>query len=416
MLNATFATSETAGRPLAIGHIVSSSTLGSIISAQTNTYTPYVTYGNSTDPTQDAIIMGTEYQEEFTNFPLGTTVVTGVFLTFTVTDSNGNTQTYNKTLFDRIGYAARQGGTSVSVTASPSGQTSISPADLTVVNVLASLQNNVQIQQYATTEAAIQSQLTPLVAAAANPSSPPTAAQSAAYAQLEPLGIDATMVGLRLTSTAFAALSDRIDAVTASANYIKAYFNSPRLIIATNRVTPATSGNITTITQEIDLLKDDKFSIPLPGQNTAATVSYNLMRGAMESTVESQIMQALTQGYTPQNGVTLAATHSVADIFAAAQQQGIGMTLLTSSNAGQLNNLPISADAQARISNALTANLIVVAPSSPVTLGGGTTYGWYQIDPTTGATESVGEDGAHQGFWKGVIRGYSQRGNVHRGD
>jgi large repetitive protein len=405
VLNATFATDQTAGRPLAIGHIVTSSSIGgAIFSAQNNTYTPYVAYGNeNTDPSQDTIVTGTEYQEEFTNFPLGTTVVTGVFLTFTVTDSNGNTQTFNKTLLDLIGYSARQNGSSVSVSVTPSGQPSISPDDLTAVNVLASLQNSGQIQQYATTATAIQAQLTPLAAAAANPSSPPTAAQSAAYAQLQPLGVDATMVMLRFTSAAFAAFSDRTDAITTSANYVKAYFNSPRLIVVTNHVATAATGNTSTVTQELDLLKDDKSSIPLPGQNPSATVSYNLMRGGMESTVESQVYQALAQSFTPQSGVTLVGTYAVADIFAAAQQQGIGLIELTSANAGQVNNLPITADAQARISNALAANLIVVAPSSPVALSGGNTYGWYQIDPTTGATESVGEDGAHQGILEGVI-------------
>ena len=402
VLNATFATSETVGRPLAIGHLVSSSSISSVLSEQTNTYTPYVSYGNISDSSQDTVVTGTQYQEEFTSFPLGTTVVTGVFLTFVVTDSNGNIQTFNKTLFDRIGYAARQNGSSVSVSVTASGAPSISPLDITVVDILASLQNLSQAQSFGTTLASIQPQLGALVAEVATPSAPPTAQQISAMGRLATLSTQATITMGRAVAGAFAVRSDAMDNATVSEAYVKAFFNSPRLILVTNHITPGAGSQ--TITQELDTLKDDKASsIPLPGNNQSASISYNILRGTFDSIVESQVYQILTQNYAAQSGVTYVTGGSVADIFAAAQAQGIGTILLSPANAGELNNLPISADAQARISNALSANLLAFAPVAPVAINAANMYGWYEYDPTTGATESVGGDGGASGY-RGICR------------
>jgi large repetitive protein len=397
VITQTFATAELVGRPLALGHLVSSNTTSSLFSAQTNTYTPYLTYGNTTDPTQDETITGTPYQEFLTNFPLGSVVLTGVFLQFQVTDTSGNTETYSKTLFDRIGYAARQNGgtTQVSVPSSPTP--AFTPVDITTINILASLQNASQVQSFGASATAIQSQLAPLVTQTANLSSSPTPAQNQALQQEQNLAELSTIVTGRLLVSSFANLSDQTDSATASASYVKAYFNSPRLITVTNTVNTGQSS--TTITEELDLVKDDKYSIPLPGQNSAtATIAYNFLRGVVESVNESSMSQGLAQNYTPQNGTTLVAAGSVADIFSAAQTQGIGTILLTPSESSLVGTLPISADAQARILTALDSNLLVFAPLAPVSLNALNTYGWYQIDPTTGITESVAEDGAHQGI------------------
>ncbi len=397
VLNVTLATAEITGRSLAFGHLVSSSSSGFVISAQTNSYTPYLLIGgNAPDPSQDETITGTTYQEVFTNFPLGTTVLTGVFLKFQVTDSSGNSQTYNKTLFDLIGYAARRNGTSASISANASSQPSISPLDLTTVNVLPSLQDTSQAQGYGTAVTTIQSQMAPLAAQLATLSAPPTPAQSAALGSLEELSVHATVTLGRLIGASFAVRSDALEAMTAQQAFVKTYFNSPRLIVVTNHITPGQ--NSTGITQELDLLKDDKASIPMPGQNPAATISYNINHGIMDSVVESQVATAVAQSYTAQNGVTLLAAGSVADIFSAAAAQGIDTVLLTPATAGNLGNLPFSADAKARISDALGNGLYILAPVTPVSINASNKLGWYQFDPATGMTESVAEDGAHQGF------------------
>ena len=183
---------------------------------------------------------------------------------------------------------------------------------------------------------------------------------------LATLSMQATATMGRVIAGAFAVRSDAMDNATVSEAYVKAFFNSPRLILVTNHITPGQGSQ--TITQELDTLKDDKASIPLPGNSASASISYNILRGTFDSIVESQVYQILTQNYAAQSGVSYVTGGSVADIFTAAQAQGIGTILLTPANAGELNNLPISADAQARISNALSANLLVFAPLAPVAI------------------------------------------------
>ena len=81
------------------------------ISATTNTYTPYMRIGNSTaDLGSDTIETGAAFQELLTNFPFGSTILTGLFLKVTMmpaTGSGATPTTITKTIFDRIGIAAR---------------------------------------------------------------------------------------------------------------------------------------------------------------------------------------------------------------------------------------------------------------------------------------------------------------------
>ena len=71
------------------------------------------------DPDQDAVITGTPYQEVLTNFPLGSQVLTGLFLNVTLSGPARRSRTYQYTIADRIGIAARQSGGPVSVSVAP---------------------------------------------------------------------------------------------------------------------------------------------------------------------------------------------------------------------------------------------------------------------------------------------------------
>ena len=53
------------------------------------------------------MIQGQAYQEVFTNFPLGSQLVTGLFLDISLSGPQGPATTLEKTLLDREGYAAR---------------------------------------------------------------------------------------------------------------------------------------------------------------------------------------------------------------------------------------------------------------------------------------------------------------------
>jgi len=131
------------GRPLSIGNFVSSSSVGSpVFGLVTNTYSPYVEVGDEAypDPGQDQVIQGQDYQEQLTNFPLGSQILTGLFLDVTLSGPQGPSETYDRTLVDRIGYAVRQNGGGLQTTIDPSAPPILSDSDIFTVNVLAGSQ------------------------------------------------------------------------------------------------------------------------------------------------------------------------------------------------------------------------------------------------------------------------------------
>jgi hypothetical protein len=85
VLDQTFNDVDLVGRPLTIGNFVSASGLGAVFTSETFTYAPYVDLGDEAypEPNQDELIPGTNYQETYTNFPLGNQVLTGLFLNVT---------------------------------------------------------------------------------------------------------------------------------------------------------------------------------------------------------------------------------------------------------------------------------------------------------------------------------------------
>jgi len=82
VLTQTFDTYSLVGNILSVGNLVQASGAGGLdISATTFTYTPYLLLGSgAANVSQDTVVTGTPYQEMYTNFPLGITIVTGLFL------------------------------------------------------------------------------------------------------------------------------------------------------------------------------------------------------------------------------------------------------------------------------------------------------------------------------------------------
>ncbi|MDZ4848107.1 MAG: transglutaminase family protein [Pirellulaceae bacterium] len=147
VLTETFNSVELVGRPLAIGHLVTGNSLGTpVFSSQTYTYTPYFRIGDEAfDLKNDSINVGQSFQELFTNFPFGTTVVTGEFLNTLITATDGSQVSAERTLFDRIGYAARQGQVATNVSIGSLGTPSISPLDLHTISFQSGI-NQVVVQ------------------------------------------------------------------------------------------------------------------------------------------------------------------------------------------------------------------------------------------------------------------------------
>ncbi len=130
-------TVEVVGRPLSIGHIVESNGIGAIFTAVTNTYSPYmVVGGNALDPSRDGVIRGQDYQEVLTNFPLGSQILTGLFLELDVVAPDGTTRNYRRTIADRIGIAARRHGGTGAATINPQAPFLVSPFDITTISIM----------------------------------------------------------------------------------------------------------------------------------------------------------------------------------------------------------------------------------------------------------------------------------------
>lgn len=83
---------------------------------------------------------------------------------------------------------------------------------------------------------------------------------------------------------------------------------------------------------------------------------------------------------------------SVAHVFEAAARSGVAIVTLTSESS-DLDRLAVSESAKARIADALAAGYVVVAPERAVALDGTDQVGWWQIDPRTGRTFDLMENG-----------------------
>jgi uncharacterized membrane protein len=385
VLDHTFNDVDLVGHPLAIGNFASGSGIGAIISATTFTYSPYIQVGDYANPDTngDQVIDGTPFQEVFTNFPVGTQILTGLFLKVTLSGPQGGSETDTHTIFDRIGPAARLGQAAVSVSADPSGNPSLSNFDITSLNVLPGLTSPhvlaplaAQLQAVESQRAALQAQLQ---AAGGSPS-------EALLQQASTLFKQYITLLQRSLGASYAAASDASADQLATTMFAAAYAARPRLAIVSAHV--AQEGTSATLNLGMDLLRDTLFVVAAPGQSTATPFAFAVAQGINDSSTEGNVLASVTEA-----GV--AAVLSAAAIIQAAQDQGIGILVLTSQNASLLDTLAISANAKALISQALANNEAVLVPSQSPTVNGQAAIAWYQTNLTTGETIGVLEDGSH---------------------
>jgi transglutaminase-like putative cysteine protease len=382
VLDHTFNDVDLVGRTLTLGNFVSQSSGGFIFTATTNTYSPYLAVGDEAnpDPRLDEVIRGTDYQEVLTNFPFGSQILTGLFLNISLSGPQGPAETTSRTLFDRIGYAARQGGGSSSLSVSPGSAPAVGPLEMWTISAQASRQSPTTI---GTSEAQGQADgtvLSNLVAAGAAD----TSAEEAAVRNVLIDESQAYLVSLLATSDAF---SGRLDSTTR----IQSYFARPRITIMGANLTPNGSQG-SRLSFEADLRRDTIAAFAAPGQSLAALVPFQTARGLLEAQIESNLFPQ------PPAGSQLQVQYqaSTSAVFAAATAQGIPIVALTAQNQSALQAIAISADAKARITTALQAGKQVLVPAKAPTIDGAPAIAWYEVDPTTGETIGVGEDGTHQ--------------------
>ena len=200
-----------------------------------------------------------------TNFPLGSQVLTGLFLNVILSGPAGPATTYQETLLDQIGYAARQSGASQPVTIDPNAAPPLTSLNLYTVNISPGLQDPVAVASLSAPRSApsrawgiTPNRFTPSHPAMLSPISwLPTRSPRPPTSRRSPTSSPATSPPLRAslpTST------------------------GPAITVATINPLFQTS---------IDLLNDQIRALAYPGQNVDATQYFNGARGYFENVNET---------------------------------------------------------------------------------------------------------------------------------
>ncbi len=402
VLQQTFFTDTLAGKPITVGNLVNENAVSAlVISSTTITYSPYFLLGQgSTDITQDPIVFGNDFQEVYTNFPLGSQMLTGLFLELDTPNPNADNPnvyptpapivTYTRTIFDRIGYAARQGLVSVSVTAPAQPTPALTTADMVTVNALPGSQSlaafNNQVTRLGNLNTAIQT-IQPQVEAL--PSSNLTAAQQQLQAQASFLTRMLIAATNELNTMTYYASDDFLLAQLQQEYLSRAYYITPRVTLGASQFANNTVGfALDLLAREVRIEKSPQqtyFAANQFGQSDKPSTAFEIQRGVVESDLEAVVLTTVT-------GQTATGIH---EVFTALNP-GETLLLFTASNIDSIANTTLSADAQARIRTAVSNNKAVATPSHMVTINGQQTVGWYEMDETTGETVSAFPNGGHQ--------------------
>jgi uncharacterized membrane protein len=388
VLDHTFNDVDLVGHPLTIANFVNSSSAGSTIGQTINTYEPYFEVGDEgyPNPAKDAVITGQSYQDVFTNFPFASQVVTGLFADITLSGPQGAAAAYEKTLYDAIGYAARQGNTPVTVSVNAASRPGISPTEMWTLSVLSGLQNS-------TVGVNTANQLATDITNLGNEVS--TGEVTVAGSHFNRILVGQTRAYLmEILST-----SDLFTSELANDALVAAYSDRPRLTLV-SAAFGSSDQQTTTLSFETDLLRDTIRAVGAPGQASSVPVVFQASRGLLEDQIEGGAFP----GASPASGVQVAFRASTSTVFDAAETQGIQRVTLTPGDEARLAALNIDAVAKARITSALEAGLTIIVPSQDVTIGGQTTVAWFQINPQTGETIGVGEDGGHDAILEFVAQ------------
>ncbi len=388
VLDQTFNTVDLVGRSLSVSQDVSSSGLGAIFSATTNTYTPYIVInqrdGNILNAPQ---IYGKPFQEVLTNFPFGSQILTGLFLDIKLTDPQADgtvqTSTVEKTLLDRIGFANRQNGTAVSVSGPADGSPALTNLDTWTLEITAATDpiSLISAQSNAANDAAaaLDAFPDPLVIPT---TLDPTSQQ--AFQASQRLNFEATS----LFAGDFIANSDHVAKNFDAIVLTHTYFDSPRIVAVSNTL-ESVSGDQSQNVLAFDILRDTPRSLAMPGQAQIVTQIARYVHGMSDSVLEQDELTPAT----PTPGTT---TIGSLDTYEQAlAQPGVQPVVISSDNLATLASYNFPAEAAARITQAAQAGKAVLVPSQTVLINGVPRLAWIEVNPATGDAIAVSDNGMH---------------------
>ena len=294
-----------------------------------------------------------------------------------MTSPDGSREVLNRTIVDRIGFAARQGAVQ-SISFTPDNLPAFTDLDLVTLHVLGG-----RFQPGSPTS--LRQELAENAARLAD-------SGNVANSGPQIVGtLRDSLTGLLWSQAgAFLTRSDIHAEQNAAAAHVKGYWGRPRIVIVSSRTQIDPDTKATSLSTSIDLRLNSMRAIAFPQQNPMATLAFQTTRGVFDTVIERNVMQTSSpnaQGRPVVNTVT---------ILEAAEQQGIPLVSLTSADMVQIDALNVSLEAKARITLSLQSGCAVLVPQQAVELDGENAIGWFEIDPVTGETIGVSEDGGHQ--------------------
>jgi uncharacterized membrane protein len=382
VLDETFNVSQLASKRLTLGHLVSQSLAGGVFSSVTRTYTPYLGIEDNHQGFQ-----GDTFQDYLTNFPLATTFTTAEWLEYEIHSPDGHTETFTREVKDLIGAATRRLGGGLSLALNTSSQPFSLPEDVYVNWVLPNAVSDWAVQRQSV---GVMSRLPQVgntgqalleIANRLPPNTTLTGSDLDTYlsARSQTVFVSEfllTSIGLDFARQADADLN-RIEAGLRT----RMYYASPRVF------TVASIGDPTqAVTTTVDLRHTSVETLVDPGQAVEAGRVAQWVKGVNESSLEGQVLETV-EGQPP---------ITTARVFDEMALQGIDPVLIQPNDYGALDAYDFSPDALAHVIDALLAGKQVLIPSRAVLIDGKPTFAWWEIDPVTGETISVGESGLHE--------------------
>jgi uncharacterized membrane protein len=386
-LTHTFDSVQLSGNPVTLEHLVNTSTLGGLIGyAVQSTYTPYFVYDGQ-------VIQGDPFQEVLTNFVLASIAVSAEWLDFDVQSPDGTTQHYEKTVFDHIGYANRQGGNNINPALGEGTAPAISPLD-TVTTLFGPGQVSdvaVSLQQTRALDSGQQAQQA-----------------LSAFDSLDPGSVEGTKAAQVLTNNTRSLLEadepyqamlfyntyDSVAAIAGAQLRTHVYPDSPRIVVVASQISDSTSTD-QSIALSIDLVHSPVRSIVSPTESKITSLAANMMTGLLAAGVENAVGAAFSPAGTQVSAI---------NVFQAAQKTGIRIVAINKETEGVVPTLRLSSEAKARILVAVERGDLVFTPAAMVNIGDITTVAWYEVNPDTGAVVDTLDDGSHDFLGEAFIQ------------
>ena len=374
-LEASLNTVQLVGNPVSLEHFVDTDfQAGLVFGTVVNTYIPYLVVG-------DQAIDGTPFQDIISSFPFGYQLSTAEWLAFDLRHPNGASETYTRTIADLIGVAARAGGGTIT------NSFGASTALVDGGNVYSFL-----FAPSSVPREAVDGRYPALARAAAQAQSLMTIADTLTGTSLTEIAAlqNANAViraGVREAAGAqalsFAAASDFGTPSLARGTHVKAYFDMPRVIIASQQK----EKDAPVATAVLDLARNRIRAVPYPGQTIEGGMVFNLSWGLLQGDLEHELLKRW-HGAEPRG---------VSAVFARARAEGVDIALLTTRNLSVLGRLPLSSEAKTRIAQTLDGrpDVMVMVPTRMITLTGQSTVGWYALNMLDGRVSDMMENGLH---------------------